>query len=72
MNGREHYEAAETLLVSCQVPGMIGETPEQYPAREDEVNAVGHALVAAQVHATLALAAFVGAKHREGRLVDLP
>lgn len=55
MNAEEHYEAAERLLLSCQMPDTDGEA-EQYPAREDGVDSVGHALAAAQVHATLALA----------------
>lgn len=57
MTAYDHYRAAEALLLSCQVPGTHGETPEQYPAREDDADSVGHALAAAQVHATLALAA---------------
>jgi hypothetical protein len=56
MNAEEHFEAAEKLLLSSQLcePDVDG---EQYPAREDGADAVGHALAAAQVHATLALAA---------------
>lgn len=55
MTGEEHYEAAERLLLSCQMPETDGGA-EQYPAREDFADSVGHALAAAQVHATLALA----------------
>ncbi|MGL5911572.1 MAG: hypothetical protein ACRCZP_16350 [Phycicoccus sp.] len=59
MTGAEHYRQAELLLVSCQT-GRPDAEGEQYPAREDDVDAVGHALTAAQVHATLALAAATG------------
>lgn len=57
MNARDHFEAAEALLLSCQEPGSVGETPPIYPALEDGVNTIANALAAAQVHATLALAA---------------
>lgn len=55
MTGPEHYEQAERLLVSCQLvpPSDV----EQYPALEDGVDSIAHALAAAQVHATLAAAA---------------
>lgn len=66
MTGPEHYRRAEALLESCQLPGRNDKaadgTPiENYPALEDRgegpEDTVGHALAAAQVHATLALAA---------------
>lgn len=57
MNAEDHFKAAEALLLSCQMAGSIGETPETYPAVEDGLNTIGNALAAAQVHATLALAA---------------
>jgi hypothetical protein len=60
VNAKDHFEAAEALLLSCQVPGSIGEKPEQYPAKEDDADSVSHAIAAAQVHATLALAAVMG------------
>jgi hypothetical protein len=61
MTGLEHYLAAEALLVSCQLPNP-DESYELYPALEDDgeggrVHSTANALVAAQVHATLALAA---------------
>lgn len=58
MNGPEHYREAERLLKSCQSPGeRHPDDAEEYPALEDGVNSIGNALVAAQVHATLALTA---------------
>lgn len=58
MNGHEHYLEAERLLKSCQSPGeRHPDDAEEYPALEDGVNSIGNALAAAQVHATLALAA---------------
>lgn len=56
--GPAHYQEAELLLLSCQspVPRVPGDA-ETYPEREDGVDSTGHALAAAQVHATLALAA---------------
>jgi hypothetical protein len=61
MDGQSHYRAAEALLVSCQLPN-IDESYELYPALEDDgegrqVHSTAAALAAAQVHATLALAA---------------
>lgn len=57
MNGPQHYAEAERLLKSCQLAGFGPGEAEQYPAREDGVDSIGNALAAAQVHATLALAA---------------
>ena len=57
MNGPDHYREAEQLLNSCQLPGFGPGGAEQYPAHEDGVNSIGNALAAAQVHATLAVAA---------------
>lgn len=57
MNGPEHFVEAERLLKSCQLQGFGPGEAEQYPAREDGVDSIGNALTAAQVHATLALAA---------------
>lgn len=57
MTGAEHYRMAELLLESSQMPGPhYAAEAEQYPALEDDVDSVSHALAAAQVHATLALA----------------
>lgn len=59
MTGPEHYREAEKLLESCQVPPKDDqfEVYPPYPAAEEDLNTVGNALRAAQVHATLALAA---------------
>lgn len=66
MNGPEHYRRAEALLDSCQLPGRpdiddLGRVVESYPSTEipdtEPENTIGNALLAAQVHATLALAA---------------
>ncbi len=57
MTGAEHYRLAEQLLKSCQVIEGDKCDAAVYPAQEDGVNAVGNGLAAAQVHATLALAA---------------
>ena len=57
MNGPQHYAEAEQLLKSCQLPGFGPGEAEQYPEREDGVDSIGNAIAAAQVHATLALAA---------------
>lgn len=57
MNGIDHFRQAEALLRSCQLRDLPPDSVEQYPAREDGVDSIGHALAAARVHATLALAA---------------
>lgn len=51
-NGAE----ALRLLVSCQIERATEREPATYPAREDGVDSIGHALAAAQVHALLDLA----------------
>jgi hypothetical protein len=58
MNGPEHYQAAEALLIDCQVP-LAGEVvgPETYDADPKVVPA----LIAGLTHATLALAAATAA-----------
>jgi hypothetical protein len=63
MSGPEHYRQAELLLESCHYT-VDSDGTEMYPATEevdpetgDRVNTIGNALAAAQVHATLALAA---------------
>jgi hypothetical protein len=56
MDGASHYREAERLLLDCQlVPGDDGD-PAVYPI-ESERDSVANPLAAAQVHATLALAA---------------
>ncbi len=73
MNGPEHYRMAERLLRSCQLPPILDHPDDAptYPASEwdestdREVNTIGNALVAAQVHATLALAAATAAIHMD-------
>ena len=57
MTGPEHYREAEKLLRSCQIDRATDREAATYPAVEDGVNTIGNALAAAQVHATLALAA---------------
>lgn len=68
MNGPEHYRRAEALLDSCQVATLLdiddeGRAVEHYPVTEWDVDGereedtVSASLAAAQVHATLALAA---------------
>jgi len=67
VNGPEHFRRAEALLRSCTIgePDIDSEgvVVPTYPATEydevlgREVNSVGNALLAAQVHATLAVAA---------------
>lgn len=57
MTGADHYRAAELLLLDCQVLPATANDPATYPEHEDGQNTVGNALAAAQVHATLALAA---------------
>lgn len=57
MTGPEHYREAEKLLRSCQIDRATDREAATYPAVEDGVNSIGNALAAAQVHATLALAA---------------
>lgn len=66
MTGPEHYHRAEALLASCMIGDDVddqGRISETYPAYEydpdtgRDVNTTGNALVAAQVHAALALAA---------------
>jgi hypothetical protein len=72
MDGPEHYQVAEALLDSCRIVGGDdlddrGRLVPTYPATEwdrdrGEVNTIGNALAAAQVHATLALAAATAAE----------
>ena len=57
MTGPEHYLEAEKLLRSCQIDRAVDREVAIYPAVEDGVNNIGNVLAAAQVHATLALAA---------------
>lgn len=57
MTGPEHYREAERLLLSCQLIGADDHDPATYPAIEDGVDSDSNGLRAAQVHATLALAA---------------
>lgn len=58
MNGPEHYREAERLLVSCQIDlGEFEVYPQVGGGAEDGVDSCRNALMAAQVHATLALAA---------------
>lgn len=66
MNGPEHYRRAEALLDSCQAGtdrDDEGRVVEGYPSTErllpedEPENTIGNALLAAHVHATLALAA---------------
>lgn len=70
MNGPEHYVTAEALLDSCQVKSLSeiddkGRRVPHYPGPEvvGDVaeDSVSNALRAAQVHATLALAAATAA-----------
>jgi hypothetical protein len=59
VTGPEHYREAENLLVSCQL--IRTDEHEIYPevglGHEDDVDSCRNALMAAQVHATLALTA---------------
>lgn len=55
MTGPGHYQEAERLLDSCRL--YVDGESEIYPERENGVDTCGNALAAAQVHATLALAA---------------
>jgi hypothetical protein len=62
MNGPEHYAEAERLLVSCQLPWTNpSDDSELYAAVGGDIDGgldtCRNALMAAQVHATLALAA---------------
>lgn len=57
MTGRKHFLEAERLLLSCQILPSDKHEPATYPGREDGSDSTSHALAAAQVHATLALAA---------------
>jgi hypothetical protein len=57
MSGPEHYREAERLLLSCQLIGADDHDAATYPAIEDGVDSDSNGLRAAQVHATLALAA---------------
>lgn len=88
MNGPEHYRRAEALLVSCQDPSIQdldddGRVVEFYPERDlfapgdpKHEHDPANALLAAQVHAALALAAAVAPGHAlavsdlPGRLMD--
>lgn len=56
MNGPDHYREAERLLLDCQLTPAENGDPAVYP-RETERDSVANPLAAAQVHATLALAA---------------
>lgn len=66
MNARDHFETAERLLASCQLEVGDERNAPTYPASEDGVNSIGNALAAAQVHATLALAATIAEAHADG------
>lgn len=62
MTGPEHYRVAELLLASCQLGSPDGDGTEYYSPGDDPpgsggINTLANALAAAQVHATLALAA---------------
>lgn len=59
MTGAEHYAEAERLLLSCQVMPATEGDPATYPSVEEGEHTTGNALAAAQIHATLALAAAV-------------
>lgn len=61
MNAREHFQMAERLLASCRLDDGDERNAPTYPAQEDGLNSIGNALAAAQVHATLAVAAAYGA-----------
>lgn len=64
MTGPEHYRLAEKLLESARLrsehdhPDDAPTYPavEYDPAKGQDINTVGNAIAAAQVHATLALA----------------
>lgn len=56
MTGPEHQGEAERLLLSCQLEPATEYDAATYPANEDGANTICNALVAALVHATLALA----------------
>ncbi len=60
MTGPDHYREAEQLLLSCQLLPANAAECATYPDREDGTDSCFNALRAAQVHATLALAAAVG------------
>lgn len=71
MTGPEHYREAERLLLSCQVLPATASEAATYPQHEDGINTISNALIAAQVHATLALAAATGLNDAEqGFLVE--
>lgn len=57
MTPAEHYEEAESLLISCQLTDDASETT--YPSvglgHEEDTDSCRNALMAAQVHAILAL-----------------
>lgn len=57
MTGPEHYAESERLILSCELTAADDRNPAVYPGLEDSVDSTTHALMAAQVHATLALAA---------------
>ena len=57
MTGEEHFQMAERLLASCRLDDGDDRNAPTYPVQEDGLNSIGNALAAAQVHATLALAA---------------
>jgi hypothetical protein len=57
VTGPEHYREAERLLLSCQITRADENNVAIYPAVEDGLHTTTNALTAAQVHATLALAA---------------
>lgn len=59
MNGAEHFHEAERLLLNCQTEPADALNAATYPALEDGQNTIANALAAAQVHATLALAASI-------------
>lgn len=56
MNGADHFHEAERLLLDCQIAPATATDPAVYPDSEEGRNTTRNALVAALVHATLALA----------------
>lgn len=75
MNGPEHYAAAEELLTSCQLV-QLEEGPEIYPpvgpGHEDDLDTCRNALMAAQVHATLAHTAALADLRIASSVFELP
>ena len=57
MNGPEHYKEAERLVAKAMSKDFLDFATEQQIPEEDMTAALAVAIAAAQVHATLALAA---------------